>query len=73
MSDTLRSVMKNGRIDLSDIGLSEDRMKAIRQIYMVACGSAWHVGMATQYVIEDLADIPVRVELASEFRYRKMP
>ena len=73
VSDTLRSVMKNGRIDLSDIGLSEDRMKAIRQIYMVACGSAWHVGMATQYVIEDLADIPVRVELASEFRYRKMP
>ena len=73
VSDTLRSVMKNDRIDLSDIGLSEDRMKAIRQIYMVACGSAWHVGMATQYVIEDLADIPVRVELASEFRYRKMP
>ncbi|MGN0423793.1 MAG: glutamine--fructose-6-phosphate transaminase (isomerizing) [Acetatifactor sp.] len=73
VADTIHSVMKKGRIDLSDIGLSEDKMKAIRQIYMVACGSAWHVGMATQYVIEDLADIPVRVELASEFRYRKMP
>mgnify|MGYP000902359362 CR=1 FL=1 len=43
------------------------------QIYIVACGSAWHVGMAAQYVLEDMADIPVRVELASEFRYRKMP
>ena len=48
-------------------------MKQIDQIYMVACGSAWHVGMATQYVIEDMASVPVRVELASEFRYRKMP
>lgn len=73
VADTLRSVMKNDRIDLSGIGLSEERMQKIRQIYMVACGSAWHVGMATQYVIEDLAEIPVRVELASEFRYRRMP
>ena len=45
--------------------------KDISQIYIVACGSAYHVGMAAQYVIEDLAKIPVRVELASEFRYRK--
>ena len=73
VADTMNSVMKEGRIDLSDIGLSDEEMKQIDQIYMVACGSAWHVGMATQYVIEDLADVPVRVELASEFRYRKMP
>ena len=46
------------------------RCKDISQIYIVACGSAYHVGMAAQYVIEDLARIPVRVELASEFRYR---
>ena len=46
-------------------------MKEISQIYIVACGSAYHVGMAAQYVIEDLAKIPVRVELGSEFRYRK--
>lgn len=57
-------------IDLSELGLSEDEIKEISQIYIVACGSAWHVGMASQYVIEDLARIPVRVELASEFRYR---
>ena len=52
-------------------GLSDEEIKNISQIYIVACGSAWHVGMATQYVMEDLAKIPVRVELASEFRYRK--
>ena len=46
------------------------RSKGFRQIYIVACGSAYHVGVAAQYVIEDLAEIPVRVELASEFRYR---
>ena len=45
-------------------------IKNISQIYIVACGSAYHVGMAAQYVLEDLARIPVRVELASEFRYR---
>ena len=58
-------------IDLSDVGLSEEEIKNISQIYIVACGSAYHVGMAAQYVLEDLARIPVRVELASEFRYRK--
>lgn len=42
------------------------------EIYIVACGSAYHVGVAAQYVIEELAQIPVRVELASEFRYRRM-
>ena len=50
--------------------VSEEEIKEISQIYIVACGSAYHVGMAAQYVIEDLARIPVRVELASEFRYR---
>ena len=69
--DTLASVIKDGRIDLSEVGLSEEEIQEISQIYIVACGSAWHVGMATQYVMEDLAGIPVRVELASEFRYRK--
>ena len=52
--------------------MSEEEIKDISQIYFVACGSAWHVGMAAQYVFEDLAHIPVRVELASEFRYRQM-
>lgn len=70
VQDTLNSVLKDGRIDLAEVGLAEDEIKDISQIYIVACGSAYHVGMAAQYVIEDMARIPVRVELASEFRYR---
>ena len=71
VKDTLGSIVKDGKIDLSTMELTEEDIKKISQIYIVACGSAWHVGMATQYVMEDLARIPVRVELASEFRYRK--
>ena len=71
VEDTINSVLTtDGKIDLSEVGLSEEEIKDIRQIHIVACGSAYHVGVATQYVMEDLARIPVRVELASEFRYR---
>jgi glucosamine--fructose-6-phosphate aminotransferase (isomerizing) len=70
VQDTLNSVIVDGRIDLSSVGLSEEEMQSVSQIYIVACGSAYHVGVVAQYVIEDLAKIPVRVELASEFRYR---
>ena len=71
VADTVHSVVKDGSIDLSAVGLTKEDIQSISQIYIVACGSAWHVGMVAQYVIEDLAKIPVRVELASEFRYRK--
>ena len=73
VSDTLNSVLKEDRIDLSEVGLTDEEIQNISQIYIVACGSAWHVGMAAQYIFEDLAELPVRVELASEFRYRRMP
>lgn len=69
--DTLNSVMVDGKLDMSAVGLSDEDIKKIDQICIVACGSAYHVGVAAQYVIEDLAQIPVRTELASEFRYRK--
>ena len=71
--DTLNSMVKNGKIDLSETGLTDEMIRSITQSDIVACGSAGHVGMAAQYVIEDLAGIPVRVELASEFRYRSIP
>ncbi|MCD7864642.1 MAG: glutamine--fructose-6-phosphate transaminase (isomerizing) [Clostridiales bacterium] len=75
VADTIRSVVKDAdetpHIDLSGVGFTDEVIRDISQIYIVACGSAWHVGMAAQYVFEDLARIPVRVELASEFRYRK--
>ena len=73
VQDTLNSVIKDNVIDFSNMDITSDEIANYEQIYIVACGSAWHVGMAAQYVIEDLCDIPVRVELASEFRYRKMP
>ena len=72
VADTLNSVIKDGEMDLSAVGITEDEIKSISQLYIVACGSAWHVGMASQYVFKDLADIPVRVEPASGLRYRKM-
>ena len=71
--DTLNSVVKDGVIDFTDIDITEEEIKKYSQIYIVACGSAWHVGVEAQYVIEEMAQIPVRVELASEFRYREMP
>ena len=72
IQDTINSVVRDGRIDLSDAGVTEELAQSLNQILIVACGSAYHVGMAAQYIFEDLAEIPVRVELASEFRYRRM-
>ena len=69
--NTLNSLVHDRRIDLGSAGLTGEQLSAIRSIEIGACGSAWHVGMAAQYVIEDMAEVPVRVELASEFRYRK--
>ena len=72
ITDTLNSVLKEEAIDLSEVGLTEEEICGIGRIYIVACGSAYHVGMTAQYVLEELAKIPVRVELASEFRYRSL-
>ena len=69
--DTLNSIVKDGKVNLSAAGLDRTFLEQVKNIHIVACGSAWHVGMLAQYVLEDLAEIPVRVELASEFRYRK--
>ena len=69
--DTINALVKDGRISLESAGIDDALLNSIRHIEVVACGSAYHVGMAAQYIIEDMAGIPVRVELASEFRYRK--
>ena len=70
--DTLNSVLKDGRIDLSGAGLTDEILTDVSSVHIVACGSAWHVGMVAQYILEDLAELPTRVDLASEFRYRKL-
>jgi len=66
----------NGRLEDSDIlikdeiGLSEEEIKKIKRIIIVACGTSWHAGLVGEFIIEELAKIPVEVEYASEFRYR---
>ena len=70
VEDTLHSLVKDGAVDLSEAGLSEEILRGIDCVTIVACGSAYHAGMVAQYVIEDIARVTVRVELASEFRYR---
>ncbi len=72
IEDTLNSVMKDGALKLDGVGLTDEELGEISHICIVACGSAYHVGAVAQYVIEDLAKLPVRVELASEFRYRSL-
>ena len=70
VQDMIGAYVKDGAIDFSEVGITDDDMKNLDRIYIVACGSAYHVGMAGKYVLEDLAGIPVEVDLASEFRYR---
>ena len=71
VADTINSLVRDGHVDLSESGITEEMLRSYEQVHIVACGSAYHVGVVTQYVMEDLARIPVRVDIASEFRYRK--
>ena len=72
--DTIHSVLReDGSVDLSSMNLTDEDLRKVEQIYVIACGSAYHAGVVGQYVIEDLAKVPVRMELASEFRYRTLP
>lgn len=71
VGDTLHHYLKDGSIDFSEVGISDEQLRSLERIYIVACGSAYHVGVAAKYVFEGIAGIPVEVELASEFRYRE--
>lgn len=71
VKNTVNYFLHDGKLDLSELNLSEEYLKDIGSIIITGCGSAYHVGVVAQYVLEDLARIPVRVEIASEFRYRK--
>ncbi len=70
IADTINSAVQGGEIDYTEVGLSDKALKKIKGVVIVGCGSAYHAGVVMQYVIEDLARLPVRVELASEYRYR---
>ena len=68
--DTISPRIKDGHVDLSELELDDDVIKGIKRVYIIGCGSAYHVGVAARYVFEDLARLPVEVDVASEFRYR---
>ena len=68
--DTISPRIHENEIDLGEIGMTDEEIKNLRKISIVACGSAYHTGAAGKYVIEELARIPVETDLASEFRYR---
>ena len=70
VTDTLLPRIKKDRIEIEELGMSDDEIRAVRKIHIVACGSAYHAGVTGKYVLEGLARIPVEVDLASEFRYR---
>ncbi len=72
ITDTLRGrfSVETGEVNLEEFGLKKEEIKTIEKIFIVACGTSWHAGLVGKYLIEDIARIPVEVDIASEFRYR---
>lgn len=68
--DTISPRIKDDKIVIDELNMTEDEIKKLRRIYIVGCGSAYHVGVTGRYIIEKLTRIPVEVDIASEFRYR---
>ncbi|MBR2824159.1 MAG: glutamine--fructose-6-phosphate transaminase (isomerizing) [Clostridia bacterium] len=73
VQNTLNSLAAEDEIHLEEAGITQEFLAGLREVDIVACGSAWHVGMAARVLLEDLAGVPTRVELASEYRYRSIP
>lgn len=71
VKDTISPRIRDNHIVIDELNMKEDEIKELKKIYIVACGSAYYTGVTGKYVIESLARIPVEVDLASEFRYRK--
>ena len=72
VSDTLRGrfSMETGEINLDEFGISADILRDTKKVFIVACGTSWHAALTGKYMIEELARVPVEVDIASEFRYR---
>lgn len=68
--DTLNPRLKGNTIEIEELGMTDEEIRKISRIRIVACGSAYHTGVTAKYVYEGMARIPVEVDLASEFRYR---
>jgi glucosamine--fructose-6-phosphate aminotransferase (isomerizing) len=72
IADTLRGrfSIEAGEVNLEEFGLTEEEIRTTERIYVVACGTSWHAALVGKYLIEDIARVPVEVDIASEFRYR---
>lgn len=70
VQDTIGAYLKENQIDFSEIGLEDEELASIERFYIIGCGSAYHVAMAAKYVLEDMTQIPVEIDIASEFRYQ---
>ena len=68
--DTLGAYIKDSSINFSEVGLTPEFLSSLERIYIVACGSAYHTGVVGKYIMEQVAKVPVDIDLASEFRYR---
>lgn len=68
--DTISPRIKDDKIVIEELGMTDEEIRAVEKIHIVACGSAYHTGVTNKYIFEGLARIPVEVDLASEFRYR---
>ena len=71
VTDTLNPRIKGNTIEIEELGMTDEQLLKIKKLFIVACGSAYHAGVTAKYVVEGIARIPVEVDLASEFRYRK--
>lgn len=73
VGDTLRGrfSLDSGEVNLDEFGISRHMLKEIKKVFIVACGTSWHAGLAGKYMFEELARVSVEVDIASEFRYRK--
>ncbi len=70
VEQTIRPRIKDGEVVIEELGMTEEEIKKVSRIYIIGCGSAYHVGMVGKYVLETMTKIPVEIDVASEFRYR---
>ena len=68
--DTINPRIQNGEVVIEELGMTDEEIKNIGKIMIVACGSAYHTGVMAKYIFEGIARVPVEVDLASEYRYR---
>ncbi len=72
LRDTLAGrLLEDGSVDLSEVGIGDEMLRRLRRIFIVACGTSYHAGLIVSYAIEQLARVPVQIDVASEFRYRE--